>query len=87
MPETNRNGEPLEFCEECGSPLVGTSCLACGTNYRDGREPCGRGSAGQEGALPRARQGRRSKSARFLRPLAAAGGTHGPSQEANRIVG
>lgn len=41
MSENGRNGEPLEFCEECGSPLVGTSCLTCGTNYRDGASPVG----------------------------------------------
>ena len=41
MSEVGKKGEPLEFCEECGSPLVDASCPACGTNYRDGASPVG----------------------------------------------
>jgi hypothetical protein len=41
MSETSRDGDPLELCEECGSPLVGTSCVTCGTNFRDGASPVG----------------------------------------------
>ena len=34
-------GEPLELCEECGSPLVDGRCGACGTGYTGGASPVG----------------------------------------------
>jgi hypothetical protein len=39
MPD--RGGEPLELCEECGSPLVEGSCRNCGAGFRDGSSPVG----------------------------------------------
>ncbi|MDG7006631.1 MAG: hypothetical protein JRN06_00135 [Nitrososphaerota archaeon] len=33
--------EPMELCEECGSPLVDGRCGACGTGYSDGASPVG----------------------------------------------
>ena len=35
------DGEPLELCEECGSPLVDGACQSCGPVYRDGSSPVG----------------------------------------------
>ena len=35
------DGEPLELCEECGSPLVDGICGACGNGYREGSSPVG----------------------------------------------
>ena len=35
------DGEPLELCEECGSPLVDGICGACGNGYREGSSPAG----------------------------------------------
>jgi hypothetical protein len=35
------DGEPLELCEECGSPLVDGLCGTCGSGYRDGASPVG----------------------------------------------
>jgi hypothetical protein len=34
-------GEPLELCEECGSPLVDGWCGTCGTGYSGGASPVG----------------------------------------------
>jgi len=34
-------GEPLELCEECGSPLVDGRCGTCGTGYSGGASPVG----------------------------------------------
>jgi len=34
-------GEPLELCEECGSPLESGSCPSCGPGSRDGTSPVG----------------------------------------------
>jgi hypothetical protein len=35
------DGEPLELCEECGSPLEDGVCGSCGPVYRDGASPVG----------------------------------------------
>lgn len=34
-------GEPLELCEECGSPLESGTCIGCGPGQRDGTSPVG----------------------------------------------
>ena len=34
-------GEPLELCEECGSPLVEGSCPTCGSGFSEGTGPTG----------------------------------------------
>lgn len=34
-------GEPLELCEECGSPLEAGSCNSCSSGPRDGTSPVG----------------------------------------------
>ena len=34
-------GEPLELCEECGSPLVEGSCPTCGSGFSAGTGPTG----------------------------------------------
>ncbi len=47
MPETGRDGDPLEFCEECLSPLEDGYCHSCGVGFSD--------SAGPVGAAPLAR--------------------------------
>ncbi len=39
MPD--RGGEPLELCEECGSPLEEGSCRNCGQGFREGSSPVG----------------------------------------------
>ena len=41
MSATNRDGEPLDLCEECGSPLLGNACVSCGAGYSDGSSPVG----------------------------------------------
>ena len=41
MSVNSGDGEPLELCEECGSPLLGSACTNCGTSYRDGASPVG----------------------------------------------
>ena len=41
MSETGRNGDPLELCEECGSPLQDGSCFSCGGGFREGASPVG----------------------------------------------
>ena len=41
MSVNSGDGEPLELCEECGSPLLGSICTNCGTSYRDGASPVG----------------------------------------------
>lgn len=33
--------EPLELCEECGSPLMDGVCQTCGSGFRDGTGPTG----------------------------------------------
>lgn len=33
--------EPIELCDECGSPLVDGSCGTCGTGYSEGASPVG----------------------------------------------
>ena len=38
---TSRDGEPLELCEECGSPLVDGACQSCGPGFRAGTGPTG----------------------------------------------
>ena len=35
------NNEPLELCEECGSPLVDGACQNCGPAFREGTGPTG----------------------------------------------
>ena len=35
------DGEPLELCEECGSPLVDGFCGTCGAGFREGVSPVG----------------------------------------------
>ncbi|MDV3277112.1 MAG: hypothetical protein LYZ69_01425 [Nitrososphaerales archaeon] len=35
------DGEPLELCEQCGSPLVDGACQSCGSVFRDGSSPVG----------------------------------------------
>jgi hypothetical protein len=35
------DGEPLELCEECGSPLVDSVCQSCGSVFREGSSPVG----------------------------------------------
>ncbi len=35
------DGEPLELCEECGSPLEDGSCVGCGPRFREGASPVG----------------------------------------------
>ena len=84
MPETGRDGDPLEFCEECVSPLedgylpqLRSWVLGFGwTGWR--------GTSGEGRALEGARKAGRRSGPRFLRPLHAAGGRHGPPQEADR---
>ena len=34
-------GEPLELCEECGSPLEDGVCRSCGPGFREGASPVG----------------------------------------------
>lgn len=34
-------GEPLELCEECGSPLTDGACPVCGSGFREGAGPTG----------------------------------------------
>ncbi len=41
MSVNSGDGEPLELCDECGSPLLGNVCAGCGTNYMDGASPVG----------------------------------------------
>jgi hypothetical protein len=35
------SGEPLELCEECGSPLEDGVCRSCGPGFREGSSPVG----------------------------------------------
>jgi hypothetical protein len=36
-----KDGEPLELCEQCGSPLEDGFCRSCGVGFREGASPVG----------------------------------------------
>ena len=36
-----KDGEPLDLCEECGSPLEDGFCRSCGIGFNEGNAPAG----------------------------------------------
>jgi len=48
MSETSRDGDPLDLCEECASPLQDGSCPSCGIGFSDGASPVGAAPLGRD---------------------------------------
>jgi hypothetical protein len=48
MSETSRDGDPLDLCEECASPLQDGSCPRCGIGFSDAASPVGTAPLGRE---------------------------------------
>jgi hypothetical protein len=48
MSETSRDGDSLDLCEECASPLEDGHCPHCGMGFSDGTSPVGTAPLGRD---------------------------------------